>query len=454
MEAGSRKQLGGSSVTWLAYPAIVALLLTTGCALEVAPESSDSVQRQSSALTTSTSATSNLNQPDAGLNQPNQQEITIASLPSSRCVLTEDATGNHMSVFADDEGLVYLYAAPSDVSHTFTLTCDESIADVSGGKADALYHFDLASSDTYIPAQARATSKRRRFVPPLSHPETVSQSAIIAAGFPPRPQLDDPGYAKWSELVSNGVTLIDAATVDTTFHRGTATPAPSPNWGGVALNYNAPNNHYSYVNSYFYVPNFGQQGGGTSIASLWAGLGGWYDNLIIQAGVDGVCTGGVCTIKPWYEYYSALDPLHTGYHYQQFTVRPNTDYMYVAVWESDASGNYGPSYHGYGSFYVWNTTLNNGFFVILPKPTGTFVGATCESIVERVADCGSYCYLSSWSSWLYTRFQCYDQGQTHYWNVSTDPYLLITMTNSSNQALVAPQATPTYWAGMDWQRSH
>ena len=83
----------------------------------------------------------------------------------------------------------------------------------------------------------------------------------------------------------------------------------------------------------------------------------------------------------------------------------------------------------------------------------TFTGNTCEMIVERVDDCIVYCRLSGWNNVMAQTLDCLDGGELNVWNISTDPFLSITMKNSSGQAMVAPSTDNPDWTGVDWLRA-
>lgn len=429
-----------------------AAVFAAGCAGKAAgPRQEESVDDTAAALTQGTAGTAAAmdQQQTAGTTAAtDQQEITIASLPDSTCTLTDDKSGNSTQILADDEGLVHLWAAPTAASKTLTLDCDE--ANGSGGSLRAHYNFDLAETKTFATAVPRATSKRRRVLPGLADPNGISQSAVTAAGYPPRPDTGSPRYESWRRLVATPVTLIDANTIETELHRGPATSATSQNWSGLILDYpgSAPYTKYTDVGSTYTILPFYQQGTGTSIASPWVGLGGSTDNAIIQEGLDGVSVGGVTTYKPWVEYFP------NSLIYPAFAVSLG-DVVYWEVWECDSSRNYGPTRTGYGCFYWADLTKGTSYIKTIKKPTSaTFLGGSCEAIVERVTDCGSYCRLSSWTGVVWQQFQCWDQGGTTTRDLTTEPYLVMTMTNASGQNMVVPSSANPNWAGFDWIRSN
>lgn len=79
--------------------ALSAAIVPSGCAIEVTGPNEAAASTQGLAV--------------AAEDAP-QQEITIASLPDSRCDLTAHDSADTMEVWADDEGLVHLWAAPTE----------------------------------------------------------------------------------------------------------------------------------------------------------------------------------------------------------------------------------------------------------------------------------------------------------------------------------------------------
>jgi hypothetical protein len=386
-------------------------------------------------------------QVDANGTRDAPREISVASLPDSTCVLTADDSGETTTVLADDEGVVHLWGVPSLIPELYTLECDET--DSSGVTRREKYAFDLAAPDAFEAATPRAASKRRRALEPLLDPSGISQEDVIAAGYPPRPDPDSARYEDWLKIVTSRVTMIDAYTLETEFHRGPATATTSPNWSGLALDYpgSAPFANYTDAAGWMVLANFFKNGTGTSITSQWVGLGGAHDSVIIQAGIDATAVGTITAYKPWYEYYP------NALVYPAFSMAFNDD-TYWEVWECDVNGNYGPSYHGYGCFYWLDRTKSTSYFKVVKKPSGaTFTGSSCEAIIERVTDCGSYCNLSSWYGVIWQGFRCYDAGQSTAWDISTDPYLSFTMQNGSSQSLVVPSSSNPNSAGFDWLQS-
>jgi hypothetical protein len=75
-----------------------------------------------------------------------QQEITIATRPDAVCKLTDEVTGDNMSVHADDEGVVHLWAAPTVSAKRFTLDCDKERALLAGANSTSSTSLGLRPS--------------------------------------------------------------------------------------------------------------------------------------------------------------------------------------------------------------------------------------------------------------------------------------------------------------------
>jgi hypothetical protein len=244
-------------------------------------------------------------------------------------------------------------------------------------------------------------------------------------------------------MVSTPVTVINPRLVEKPIFHDPVTNTTSPNWAGLAIDY--PGDDYTDVNSWFTVPAFSQQGTGTSHAAIWIGLGGWLDNPIIQEGIDGIATGGVTSYAPWYEYYPKAAV------YPAFTMSPG-DVVEWDVWECDSSENYGPSSHGFGCFYWYDSTKHTVLMnkLVQIQSGQTFTGKSCEGIIERVGSS----FLSWWPGGATVPFNCWDFGGTTTYNVSTDPYLNINMMNGSGQAMASAAKSNPDTAIISWNRSH
>lgn len=284
----------------------------------------------------------------------------------------------------------------------------------------------------------------------LADPHVATRAAVTEAGYPPRPAPGSARYDLWLRLVSSSPTRIDAHTIETQLQRGPATGVASTNWAGIALNYPALPWHiyspYTDIGSWSVIPTFSSSHPNGSRASLWIGLGGYYDSAIIQEGIDGRnSSSGVTTYKPWIQYFPG--PLTEV----NFNMSPG-DVVYWEVMECDANWNYGPGSHGYGCFFWWDLTKNTFYSDIRPLPSGSsFMGYTCEVVVERVWDCVFVqCPLSSWSGLITQPFTCWDGGLTADWDLSSDPYLSITLQNTSGQNLALPGVVNPNSATIDW----
>ncbi|MGC9153905.1 MAG: G1 family glutamic endopeptidase [Vulcanisaeta sp.] len=137
----------------------------------------------------------------------------------------------------------------------------------------------------------------------------------------------------------------------------------SLNWAGYAV----PAHEYTVtsVAGSFIVPSLTCTKQTTYVA-LWAGIDGYNDSTVEQAGVLGECSGGKPTYSAWYEFYPSPAVFISG-----FTVKPG-DKIYVNV-----------TYIGNGEFQIVikDVTENEAYTV-----TGSVSNAllsSAECILER-----------------------------------------------------------------------
>jgi hypothetical protein len=242
---------------------------------------------------------------------PVPQEITIVSTPHAKCTLrASSATTSPQSapVWADDVGLVHLWAPPASVSEMYSLDC-------SAGGDTAQHSFDLANAATFLPAAAPAAAVGRKTRPALTNPTTLTQAELFAAGYPPRPDptLAPSLYGKWLKIVSIATTLIPPHLVERSdLHFGAATNKTSTRWTGIALN--TPATRYIVVAGAFGVPTGFLPPGGAASSNVatWVGLDGWSNADVVQDGVDYATTGTVGSYSAWYEYYPSAPVFNTS----------------------------------------------------------------------------------------------------------------------------------------------
>jgi hypothetical protein len=155
---------------------------------------------------------------------PLQKEITIAGVPHTKCMLHPDGSDASMPVWADDEGIIHLSAAPTVASQMFAVECSEP-------NGSAQYKFDLANPDTFSPATPRAVSKDRSMRPALQDID-MKQEGLIAAGYPPRPDKGSSRYARWLENVSRPAIVIKPHQIESQLSFDPGTSKTGYNWVG------------------------------------------------------------------------------------------------------------------------------------------------------------------------------------------------------------------------------
>jgi hypothetical protein len=365
-----------------------------------------------------------------------QKEITIASLPFSACTLTSTLMQTSLHVWADDLGIVHLWAEPSATSHVHTLDCDESGATVR-------HSFDLAGPKTFVPAVARVAAVAHKVLPPLTDPMSKSQSELIQEGYGLRPDPSSPLFAKWAEVVSKPLTVVAPRSVPNPWASNEpATFTTSRIWDGIALN--KRNTRYWAAIGAFTIPTFTAQAnqGNTYHNGLWPGVGGdtidTGERQLIQDGIDFQSNGVVNTYYLWTQYV----PDETFAHVIPGFVPRAGDSMLVEAWEGDADCNFYGIFggSGYACFQIFDYT-QSGTAVYYPFQPGqndnphiqgdsnTFGGFTCEGIMERQSD-GRY--LASWTS-ASMEFGCYDAiGGFH--EAFSDPFFLKWMSRDGAQS--------------------
>jgi len=373
-----------------------------------------------------------------------QREFTIASQPYADCELTSTGSDHSVPVVADGDGIVHLWAAPSGAGQVFTLECNEP-------SGPARYDFDLGDPAMFAPSASRAASRSsapsndRWIRPPLSDPESKSQSELTAAGYPPRPAPGTERYQQWLEQASRPITVIRPRVFNRgNRHKGPEIPDDNINWG-TGLSLKAKGARYTDVYSSFDVPTCIAKGS-LSMADKWIGLGGSDGSKrLIQAGVECESIDGVTYYSPWFEYYT-----HPT-QYPGIAMGPG-DQVYWEVWECSANGSYGPSSHGYGCFFWYNASRGTALFTQIVKiPSGTaFKGGSCDSVMESHLPDWEF---SGWAGGTSIPFTCAADGNFTTRDLSTDRYENNTMVNDRGRTLGYAEATEPNVATMFWRRS-
>lgn len=179
---------------------------------------------------------------------PAPSAITIASLPNAKCVLHHGA--HAMPVWADDVGLVHLWAPQTSMPDSYMLECDEAGSTVQ-------YSYDLSDPATFVPATPRAPRVGWTTRPALTDPMAPTQAELAQSGYPPRPDpVRAPSmYKQWLSLVSAPAQIPPTYLVDRPDLRfDPASPSLDTRWCGLALNQSST--RYVSVTGSFVVPIF------------------------------------------------------------------------------------------------------------------------------------------------------------------------------------------------------
>jgi hypothetical protein len=232
----------------------------------------------------------------------------------------------------------------------------------------------------------RATS----FRPALANPMTATAAQLEAGGFPPRPDATaQPALlAKWIEAVSSPATVIEAPGAIDTGRRH----AESPYWSGFVQQ--GGGNVYTTATAYWTVPSV--VGDGTLIdeSSLWVGLDGWGNNVVVQDGTDQFvynfgALGSGTSYSAWTEYYP------TDSYTTPLPVYPG-DTVYISASLTDSAGNRNPN-GGWGSFYLQNITRALLYRFYSPAPCCVSASGISAEVVMENPDYGQW-HFSNYGS--------------------------------------------------------
>lgn len=363
--------------------------------------------------------------------------ITIASLPHSKCVLHHGS--DSMPVWADDVGIVHLWAPQTPTPDEYTLDCDESGNNVE-------YQYDLSDPATFTPATPRVAPPAYATRAALADPTSLSEAALIQAGYPPRPDPTKASalYQQWLKIVSTPATIVPANLVQRTDHRNDpVTPTTSYRWCGGALD--KASTRYDFVYGTYHVPFYAiPYGTPYAYATPWVGLGGVTDSGLIQDGTDIEAVGVTITQQAWYEYYPNYPVDNTN------MVITANNIMYLEAWEGDSSCVHGAGHTGYGCFWYedYSTGVTAGTFKVKAPTGSTFAGQSAEGIMEKWPQPYE---LAPWYGTAETTFFAEDSnGNLH--TLESDPYLNVTLINGSDQTLCTASAINSDTVGQVWHQ--
>jgi len=261
----------------------------------------------------------------------------------------------------------------------------------------------------------------RTFMDPPAgfNPLTAPDESLAFYGFPPRPDaVKSPDtFATWQKAMLASQTHVVPTLEQTQIFHGPAqnkavsldNTSSSYNWSGYVLTNKATS--YSSASYYFLVSDyvvpiaeqaFGACTGAWDYSSTWAGMDGWKNGDVLQAGTesDALCYNNGADksayYSAWYEWYP-YGEVRIG----NFPIAPGDD-LFVEVWSTGSTSG-----HAYIVDYNTNTYVNIAF----SAPPGThLVGNSAEWVVERPGISGGLATLTNYISDALWSADAYDFG--------------------------------------------
>jgi len=256
--------------------------------------------------------------------------------------------------------------------------------------------------------------------PAAFNPLTAADEDLALYGFPPRPDAkkSPETFATWQKaMTASQKHVVPTLEQTAIFHGPAQTNAAmsksgsntsySYNWSGYVLTNHATS--YSSSSYYFLVSDyvvpiaeqaFGACTGGWDYSSTWAGLDGWSNGDVLQAGTesDAYCNSGYKApyYSAWYEWYPYGEVRIGG-----FPITAGDD-MFVEVWSTSST---------VGHAYMVNYNTNQYVNITFTAPPGThLVGNSAEWVVERPGVNGGLATLTNYISDVLWAANAYDFG--------------------------------------------
>jgi hypothetical protein len=382
-----------------------------------------------------------------------ESTASIHTLPNAVCTLSAPGRTEHLTVFADDDGVARLHLQHSDLSvdhGDLTLAC----ADDSG--AQLTHVIDVRVDDSAVSQLPEPYLKAGKpTLPALDvDPMSLTREEIVARSYPPRP---DPAqapaqYARWLDLIARRPTILtphvvsDPARVhgpvrggDVRTSDGTGT---SNNWSGYVITTPASATKYAEIFGAWDVPRAYSQSGFESWhhSTLWVGIDGWGTPDVVQAGTDQDTLTAFWVQTSSYDAWTEWYPLSSA-TISNFPVNPGDD-VEVWTWVGTSTGAYSAT-GNVGWFYLWNATENVvASYLHTTAPSGTtFNGHTAEWVMERPTVDGSLSTLANYSAAEIYDAWAYDyNGGLHLY--TSDSSTQVAMYNGNDLlSTVAPVST-------------
>lgn len=255
--------------------------------------------------------------------------------------------------------------------------------------------------------------------PAAFNPLTAPAEDLALYGFPPRPDAtkSPTTFATWQKAMAASQHHVIPALEQTQIMHGPVqnkaasvnNTSSSYNWSGYVMTNRATS--YSSASYYFlvsdYVVPIAEQAFGTcnntwDYSSTWAGIDGWANGDVLQAGTesDAYCAGNGATkatyYSAWYEWYP-YGEVRIG----SFPIAPGDD-IFVEVWSTSSTA---------GHAYIVNYTNNSYVNIAFSAPPGThLVGNSAEWVVERPGVNGGLATLTNYVSDVLWDAESYDFG--------------------------------------------
>lgn len=242
------------------------------------------------------------------------------------------------------------------------------------------------------------------------NPIEATPEELGSHGFPPKPdaKTDPLRNARWTKHLSKPVTFVaptfkiiqkDQDPTGKTLTK-VANTATSSNWSGVVLTAPSPAKQYTAIEGEWIVPNAYPANvnvNGTSNVSVWAGIDGWGNGEVLQAGTDSYVTAasGKITsqgVYPWFEWFPAYE-----IEFSNFPVKAG-DTIWAYIDAETGTEGYAFLYNEGARTYT-SATFN-------APGTTKLIGASAEWIVEDpdsggvetlFPDFGSTVFFDTWA---------------------------------------------------------
>jgi Peptidase A4 family len=335
-----------------------------------------------------------------------QTPVVLQTEPDAACDLHPAgvaAPSQTMRLYGNIEGYVRFHFTPKQDTQDAYLQLDcttpEAVTThplhlrIAASPAD-----DMPAPEASVPVPAGS-----KVLPALTDEAArqLSDEDVIAQGYPPRPNYAQPpaAYARWLGLVSRPMTILPSHSVSRSDishapHGVTEGPANNSHWSGFVVTgvpfefwaasgqWRVPSVSNSCLNCY---------------SSVWAGLDGWLNGNLVQAGTEQDCIDfGKGFMTNYYAWTEAYPQQPTAQ--QVFSVSPGHS-MSAFVYVGDSKGNMNPSGGNYAWFVIQDQSAAQVFVgSTLLGPSFGFLSNSAEWIVERPVVSGYFPELSDYGS--------------------------------------------------------